>query len=196
MKQLMRIIIIIFCFSPIFMGCSNKVEDEVMYIASDEWGSVVVFNEKEKYLLVASIRLNDLLTFRENLRNNSLKSDNLGALQYLYSLPYDYLIEGNKEAWKSVYQESQLSHCERVNYIIGGSDDLSKIINTDTLESLIGKNTSGSDVMKVYRNLKKDDYLLRVYMVSQFFQASGDISLNKRNMGEWLIRALEEIRRK
>jgi hypothetical protein len=179
----------------IIVGCANNGKDEVFYIASDQWGSVVVCNKKEKYLLVASIAMSDLNSFRGKLLSTGISSDNLGALQYLFSLPYDYLIEGNEKDWRSIYQQETFTLSQRVNYMLEGDDDLSKIINIDTLESLIGNNTSVNDVMRVYGNLKKDDYMLRVYKVSQFFQPQGDISLNKRNMSEWLTRALEEIRK-
>jgi len=190
------VIIIILTLLPLFFGCNSGGKDEVIYISSDEWGSIVVFNKKEKYLLVASISMNDLLSFRGTLLKVDTPSDNLGALQYLFSLPHDYLLEGKKGDWEDIYQRQQFTHIQRVNYIIEGTDDLSKIINIGTLESLIGNNTSVNDVMRVYGNLKKDDYVLRVYKVSQFFQPQGDISLNRRNMSEWLMRALEEIRKK
>ena len=190
-----HIIILSLLIVCLIVGCTNNGKDEVFYIASDQWGSVVVFNKKEKYLLVASIAMSDLISFRDKLLSTGISSDNLGALQYLFSLPYDYLIEGNEEDWRSVYQQEAFTLSQRVNYMLEGDDDLSKIINIDTLESLIGNNTSVNDVMRVYGNLKKDDYMLRVYKVSQFFQPQGDISLNRRNMSEWLKRALEEIRK-
>ncbi len=196
MKVKKIILFITLIFTIFLVGCSDRNNDKVFYIVSDEWGSVVVYNRGERYILIASITLQDLLTFRRTLLNNSITSDNCGALHYLFSLDYDYLIEGKKEDWVNLYQKEQLSHSERVNYIINDSDDLSKIINIDTLKSLMGNNTRIDDVVKIHNHLKRDDYLLRVYRVSQFFDSRGDISLNRRNMKEWLNRALEEIRSK
>lgn len=173
-------------------GCSHQNRNQVWYIVSDQYGSLVVYNNEEKFLLIASITLSDLVTYRGKLLKENIESDNLGALQSLFNLPFNYLLEGTKDDWKTLYNNKTYTYHERINYIMEGEDDLSKIINTGTLESLVGKQTTVSDIKKLYETINNESYVLRVYNVSQFFQPLGDTTLNRKLIGEWTKRALEE----
>ncbi len=193
--MLKRMIFLIACILMIFStSCTTKSHDEVWYISSDSFGSIVVMNEKEHYLLIAGIEMNDLSAYRGILLQEEIESDNLGALQSLFNLPFNHLVEGNKQDWKEVYKKPLSELNERVNYFVGSEDDLSKVVNPDTLESLSGKQTTVQDIKRLYNYIKNDTYVLRVYNVSQFFNPYGDVSINQRNIGEWMMRALEEIR--
>ena len=187
----------ILLFPIIFLlaSCQVSSADEVWYVSSDSYGSLVVVNEREKYLFIASVEINELSAYRGMLLKEGIQSDNLGALQSLYDLPFDHLVEGDKEDWRRIYQDLSLSLHERIEVLYREDNDLSKVVLPDTLESLTGNATTVKDIKRVYEQIRDDSYVLRLYNVSQFFDPLSDVSLNMRNIREWRVRALDEIKR-
>jgi hypothetical protein len=178
------------------VACKQEKKLTVWYGIADTGGYMLAFLENPANLVVARIPLNVLISYRKQLAEQGLESDDLGAIQSLFGIAGDHYLRANailrQEAseyldllameYASFETEARVE-IHRLKALIEAAPVLSKNALPDTLVKLAGPRTTSDDITDALKLLAKYKPLVMFYDMGLFL----DPSLSSEELKRWTI---------
>ena len=163
----------------LFGSCSSKPEFTIWYGVGDQNGIMVAVQRQAAAVVVATIPLSVLQSYREGLAEEGVTSDSLGALQHLFGIPGHHYFRGSAALWDEII--GKLLSLEGIAYetvrpsvevitriVIAHAEHLSKDDAPDTLGRLAVAGTEREDIIDALGTLVGKSPIVRVYDAGRF----------------------------
>ena len=189
-------------------SCGFSDTTAIWYGITDQEGVMLVLEKGSSHLLVVRIPYSHVASYREQLAQQGIESDDLGALQYLFGLKGDHYFKADAIAMNaareyldslggrfSVIEKGYSIEEHRIRTLNEHAMDLSKNPLPDTLAALAGPRTTGEDITKALRTLAKQRPEVMYFDVGAFLDHSLSSDDLKRWTSEWTTHALRAAAR-
>ncbi len=185
-----RVLLLLSVIVLLLSSCTRSEDVTTLCIISDEYATTAVIDTDKAYVLVASMPVTALASYRGVLLREGISSDPFSAMRRLTGIDADIEISGDQSAWNALFQEGKREVlADRLTYLKQGTvEDISSAMKELSIEGVAKGKVD--DLLSFYR---ESEYVLRVYQMSTFFTGRGESALLERNIQEWMIRTREEI---
>jgi hypothetical protein len=184
-------------------GCSVPEEPEIWYGVSDRYGFMLAFDRDGQFLVVGAIELSLLDEYRDALAKHEIESNYLGALQSLFGQKGSHYLQGTQANWIALTeillaqenvsaQKVRPSFQAMVTLVLRYSGYLRKSPAVDTLEKLIGPQTTVQTVVETLALLEEGVAKIRFYDMNRFLTVGEDPFVLQQWIADWTRNVLKE----
>ncbi len=191
------IIIVVVCFLAVSgISCVHKSRVAVWYGIAPSGGYMLALSENNANLVVARIPAEVLASYRRQLGQQGLESDDLGAIQSLFGIMGDHYIKADAILLQEVRNYLDRLAVEyaitdalrdveirRLRALVEVAPVLSKNALPDTLAKLAGPRTTSDDIIDALKLLAKYKPLVMYYDMGIFL----DPSLSNEELKRWTV---------
>ncbi|PKL12328.1 MAG: hypothetical protein CVV52_10525 [Spirochaetae bacterium HGW-Spirochaetae-8] len=207
LRMLLSIIVVVLIIG-LGQSCGFSDATVVWYGITDQEGVMLALEKDASHLLAVRIPYSIVTSYREQLAQQGIESDDLGAVQYLFGLKGDHYFKADAIAMNavrdlldslggrfSVIEKGYSIEEHRIRTLNEQAMVLSKNPLPDTLAALAGPRTTGEDITKALRSLAKQRPEVMYFDVGAFLDPSLSSDDLKRWTTEWTTHALRAAAR-
>jgi len=184
-------------------SCASQSEYTTWYGSSDRYGILMAVEKDVRAVVVVVVPQEFIQKYRDELLQEGIKSDTLGAIQHLFGRTGKHFFRGTASQWNLVAQTVleregipftgiRPSVEALVSMMITHAEHLSKDPALDTLEPLVGVQTEIGDIVSLLSKVYRTEPLVRIYDTSSFLSLDIDSQFAKKWITEWTELVLRE----